>query len=242
MQTADNSIVNGGFISVNEFVVDRPQDDSRFFRSIDQIIPNWPSPGDFPDDFISKMHLRLDNGWRWAFSNTSGNCYRRKAIESMLNMRFKMQTKIQADCYLNKFVALLFGAIVIDLPIFYYRLHGNNGLSQAPELLGTYFHDIEKCFEGEMIIFRNVVDRLVEEVDVWLPRLGFRRYQRALSEMQKHHMIITDYPRLADLSHYISERLTASAPQLEQVMGSENLESLRKEILRMRFAGGPGGA
>jgi glycosyltransferase involved in cell wall biosynthesis len=240
MQTVKNSIANGGFIPINEFIINnilKNLKSKAYFRRFDEIVEySWPGQKAIPADFVERLHLRLDNGWKWAFSNTSGNCFRRDAIKPILNLTRRFETKIQADCFLNKFVALLFGAIIIDMPLFLYRLHGQNGLSNCPEMVGCYFHNIEKCFDGEIIIFKNVVDRLIEEAETWVPKLGFGRYQRALIEMQRDHMVTQDYEPLHQLSHYICQKLSSRADDLIKVIGPEGFNSLLKEILRVRFS------
>ena len=68
---------------------------------------------------------------------TSGNCFRRDALQLFLNNEHLAPLRTGTDAYIIRGVNVVTGNVVIDRPLGIYRLHGMNEFSKHPHLNGV---------------------------------------------------------------------------------------------------------
>ena len=230
-QSLDSRLVTGTYSLFSAYTASQKGMDNCLLRHIDKTDPQvWPTGMFINLDLENNVHLVKNIKWdQWLYAPTSGNCYRRDALNLFLKCD-SLDLKIQADTYLNKGICLVSGAILIDMPLSIYRIHGGNGLVSHPELSGVFFNDMKKCFRGEIAVFRAVVDRLTDDDGLFFQKMGFTRYKEALVRMQRGHIIEPDFEEFGALSNYIESRLLLKADKIKSMMGAHHFNNLLDSV------------
>jgi glycosyltransferase involved in cell wall biosynthesis len=92
----------------------------------------WPR-SDFDRGVLETLRF-VGASSEWIWSPTSGNCFRRDALNLIADNPELQNLKIGTDLYLCLAVNAISGSVLIDKPLAVYRLHGANRYSQRPQL------------------------------------------------------------------------------------------------------------
>jgi glycosyltransferase involved in cell wall biosynthesis len=136
-------IVEGGRI-----VVSTGEELQRFVQSRFRLRRDFVRPYQYPlhdrgpsAEWIESMRTKLHyvaplrTGWVW--SPTSGNCFRRDALMMFADCPALQTLRTGTDLYFALGISGLSGSILIDDPVFAYRIHGGNIFSRRPQLNRT---------------------------------------------------------------------------------------------------------
>lgn len=111
----------------------------------------------------------------WVWAPTSGNCFRRDALNLLCDGADLGRLMSQTDLYLATAVNAVTGSILIDEPLFAYRLHGGNVFSNRPQLQGLLHFDVRRTSGQAVLARRLVIDQLVGFVDRFIQEPWMRR-------------------------------------------------------------------
>jgi glycosyltransferase involved in cell wall biosynthesis len=228
LQTTGNRIVRACWSHLSNYAASGLGLRSNIFRRIDRCTADlWPLKSVLLDDIEKRVHLVESGAWGdWVYAPTSGNCFRRDAVELFLGGGNLMNLKFHGDTYLNKGVCLVSGAVLIDIPLTIYRIHGGNGFSNHAELFGVHAADPEKAFRAEYYAWRAVVDRLIDSPDFFVRKMGVYRYTEALVLMQKACVVNPDFPQFESLDFYLENALHSKAETLTKLIGEDKFRFL----------------
>jgi glycosyltransferase involved in cell wall biosynthesis len=221
LQTTGTRIVRSGMTCFSKYVASRKGVRKNIIRRIDKFVPSvWTINSMIGDDFALRIHLVDPSfGREWIYAPTSGNCFRRDALDMLLRGGNPIELMHNADTYLIKAVSVLNGAALIDIPLGIYRMHGENGFTNHPELAGVLSVDPVKERQAEYWAWRALVDRLVDNAALFVPKLGFVRYKNVILMMQKTCLTDSMLSNRQGLSGYIEVKLASRSQSLKALFG-----------------------
>ena len=117
-----------------------------------------------PADLGSKVRLVGPLQARWVWAPTSGNCFRRDALDLFFDGEGLERLKSQTDLFLALSVNAITGSIIIDEPVFAYRLHGANVFTNRPQLRGVLSFDTRLASGPADLAKRLILDQLTRHV------------------------------------------------------------------------------
>ncbi|MGA7385409.1 MAG: glycosyltransferase family A protein [Methylocella sp.] len=216
IQAVDSRIVLGTVAHLSEYVRSARGNRAGLLRRIDESAPGaWPLPS--PDASIeTQVHL-VEPGYAgdWMWAPTSGNCFRRDALQLFLNNKDLPALRRCTDAYLLRGINVVTGSVVIDRPLAVYRLHGVNVFSRHPHLNGvlSYERDGHNELGNKMII-----DHLIANAQHFLRKMPDSwRYMDALQVLND------SWPRLPSTvpgcRSYLAGRLVTEAATLAPAVG-----------------------
>src|SRR6202047_757815 len=135
IQAVDSRMVLGTVAYLSEYVRSGRGKSPGLLRRIDKSASEvWPLPS--PDASIETDVHFVKPGYagNWMWAPTSGNCFRRDALQLFLNIEDLAALRTGTDAYLVRGVNVVTGSVVIDRPLAVYRLHGTNEFSKHPIL------------------------------------------------------------------------------------------------------------
>ena len=94
-----------------------------------------------PAGLEAKVRLIGSSQARWVWAPTSGNCFRRDALDLFFDGEGLDRLTSQTDLLLALAVNAVSGSILVDEPVFAYRLHGANVFTSRPQLRGVLSFD-----------------------------------------------------------------------------------------------------
>lgn len=106
----------------------------------------WP-PKSLVKLLTKKIHLVAPLSNRWVWSPTSGICYRRDALRLFADNPELADLRTGTDMYFACAISALCGSVIIDEPVFIYRIHGANVYSRQPQL--NHFNGFEAGGAGD---------------------------------------------------------------------------------------------
>jgi glycosyltransferase involved in cell wall biosynthesis len=95
--------------------------------------PPWPSAS-VVKSLVKKIHFVSSLSSKWVWSPTSGICYRRDALRLFSDNPELAHLWTGTDMYFGCGISALCGSVIIDEPLFIYRIHGGNAYSRQPQL------------------------------------------------------------------------------------------------------------
>ena len=95
--------------------------------------PGWPSPA-VPDDIVERITYVPPLTIAWIWSPTSGLCYRRDALALFADNAALATLRTGTDLYFAFGCGGLSGSVIIDEPLFAYRIHGGNIFTARAQL------------------------------------------------------------------------------------------------------------
>jgi glycosyltransferase involved in cell wall biosynthesis len=144
--------VHIGFTSVDmlqvadgQVVVSTGEDFNRYVRRGKGIRPDLVRPYQHPysapcpsetsgRSIAGKIHYVAPLSNQWVWSPTSGNCYRRDALLLFSDNEALAHLRTGTDMYFAQGIGCLCGSVLIDEPLFVYRIHGDNIFSRRAQL------------------------------------------------------------------------------------------------------------
>jgi glycosyltransferase involved in cell wall biosynthesis len=131
----------------------------------------WP-PEDFDVRVLEKIRfVGLTEQWVW--SPTSGNCFRRDALNLFADNAALPSLKTGTDLYFCLGINAVSGSVLIDAPVAVYRLHGGNIFSQRPQLNNVLCYEPGGAGDSNANARAVLVDHLVERADRFVERGWF---------------------------------------------------------------------
>jgi len=207
-------------------------------RRIDESAPDvWSLKAKSLAKIESKVHYLAPANWsEWVCAPTSGNCFRRDALALFLGVGSILNLKFHGDTYLISAATLVAAAVLIDIPLTVYRIHGGNGYVGHPELSGVNNADARKSFEALYFTWRAIVDRLIEDCALFIQKLGVLRYREALVSLQGARLAHPAFPEFDDLSDYIEDKLKAGDEDLTVLLGRTEFDRTLSSVRIARAA------
>lgn len=172
IQAVNSRMVLGTYYGFSEYVRSGRGKAPDLLRRFDATAPAmWPLPS--PDASIeTQVHLvhPCDVGrWRWA--PTSGNCFRRDALQMFLNNQGLGALRSCTDAYLLRGISVLMGSVLIDRPLAVYRLHGMNVFSKHPHLYCVLSYERGGLPDNDQLGRIMIIDHLIANAKLMLGKL-----------------------------------------------------------------------
>jgi glycosyltransferase involved in cell wall biosynthesis len=93
----------------------------------------WPAT-ELAQTLAEKIHYVAPLKTQWVWSPTSGNCYRRDALLLFSSHAALASLRTGTDMYFARGISALCGSVLIDEPVFNYRIHGGNIFTRHAQL------------------------------------------------------------------------------------------------------------
>jgi len=222
IQAVDSRMVLGTVAYLSKYVRSGRGKSPGLLRRIDKSAPEvWPlpSPGASIETEVHFVKPGYAGDWMWA--PTSGNCFRRDALQLFLNNEHLAALLTGTDAYLVRGVSLVTGSIVIDRPLGVYRLHGMNEFSRHPHLNGVLNYERDGASDPNRLGREMIIDHLITNARFFLRKIPSPwRYMNALKAVDD------PWPRLpstvAGCRSYLAGKLVAEARALAPALGLFN--------------------
>lgn len=233
IQAVNSRIVLGTYYGCSQYVRSGVGKSPDLLRRIDSIAPEmWPLPS--PDASIEQQVHLVDpfNVGCWLWAPTSGNCFRRDALQLFTNNESLSRLRSCTDSYLLRGISALMGSVLIDRPLAVYRLHGTNVFSKHPHLHCVLSYDRGGVRDNDQLGRVMIIDHLIGNAKLMLSKLHapehFTGALRALDEA---------WPRLPTnvrgCQSYLGGKLVAEFDMLARELGLSRLVGL---AMRLRVA------
>lgn len=176
IQTAGTRVVLGTYLSNSELMRSGKGKKADLLRRIDESAPElWPLPS--PDSSLEDQIRFVDPlDANWAWSPTSGNCFRRDAVKLFLNKQSLGDLKGCLDSYLLRGISVLTGSVLIDRPLVIYRMHGSNIFSKHPTLNGFVNYERGGQYDEEQHCRELLIDHFMVNANIFLRKLPNPEY------------------------------------------------------------------
>lgn len=139
--------------------------------------PPWP-PKSVAKSLAEKIHFVPPLSNKWVWSPTSGICYRRDALRLFSDNPELAHLRTGTDMYFACVISALCGSVIIDEPIFIYRIHGSNVFSRQPQLNHTIGFEAGGAGDNNHKAYLLAIDHLVANADRFC-RTGWLRLHYA---------------------------------------------------------------
>jgi glycosyltransferase involved in cell wall biosynthesis len=187
IQSVDSHMILGTIYRLSEFVRSRQGKTPDLLRRIDRAAPDlWPlsSPDESLDGQVHLVQPKDLDFRSWFWTPTSGNCFRRDAVQLFLNNEKLGELRSCTDAYLLRGIGLLMGSVVIDRSLAIYRLHGMNVFSKHPNLYGMLSYERSGPSNNDLLGRKLVIDHLLVNAKLFLNKLESpQQYMRALKAL-----------------------------------------------------------
>jgi glycosyltransferase involved in cell wall biosynthesis len=219
IQAVDSRMVLGTVAYLSAYVRSGRGKRPGLLRRIDKSAPEvWPLPS-LNASIETEVHFvepSYAGDWMWA--PTSGNCFRRDALQLFLNNEHLAALLTGTDAYLVRGVSLVTGSVVIDRPLGVYRLHGMNEFSKHPHLNGVLNYERNSPSDPNQLGRKMIIDHLIANARLFLRKIPSPwRYMNALKAVDD------PWPRLpstvAGCRSYLAGKLVAEARALTPALG-----------------------
>ena len=175
-----------------------------------------------------KVYLVPPSWTDWVWSPTSGNCFRRDALNLFLDNPRLSDLRTQTDLYLTIGISALCGSILIDEPLFGYRLHGGNAFSARPQLNGLLSFDPVRTEENGKLAKTLLIDHLVANLERFVQEQWMRN--RFMEMLKRLDIANIDAPRpLWQRRSRLASRLVAHADQIVRWVGAANAADMMRQ-------------
>ena len=220
IQAVDSRMVLGTVAYLSEYVRSGRGKSPGLLRRIDKSAPEvWPLPS--PDASIeTEVHfVKPGYAGNWMWAPTSGNCFRRDALQLFLNNEDLAGLRTGTDAYLVRGVSLVTGSVVIDRPLAVYRLHGMNEFSKHPHLNGVLNYERNSPSDPNQLGRKMIIDHLIGNAQLFL-----RKIPNSWHYMSALKVVDDAWPRLpstvAGCRSYLAGKVVAEAATLAPALGS----------------------
>jgi glycosyltransferase involved in cell wall biosynthesis len=145
---------------------------------------SWPG-ADLDESILERLRF-VAPGPNWLWSPTSGNCFRRDALDLFLDKPELPSLITGTDLYLLLCVNAVSGSVLIDEAIAVYRIHGRNQFSNRAQLSHVVCYDPSRTSGMDQQARSYVAQHLVERAERFVGR-GWDRidYLRLLRRLDR---------------------------------------------------------
>jgi glycosyltransferase involved in cell wall biosynthesis len=219
IQAAGPRLVTGTIAYMSDYIRSGRGQRPNLLRRVDEAAPEvWtlPSPGGAIETQVHFVEPSHSGDWMWA--PTSGNCFRRDALQLVLDNKNLPSLRSCTDSYLLRAVNILTGSVVIDRPLGVYRLHGMNVFSKHPHLNGVVSYDRGGPSDHNQTGRKMIIDHLIANAALFVPKLPSPQpYINALKSLDE------SWPRLPSsvpgCRTYLAGRIVTEAQALAPALG-----------------------
>lgn len=232
IQSVESRMVLGTIHGLSEFVRSGRGRYANLMRRIDEAAPElWPlrrADAGFADEVHFAKPSDIDFTF-WCWAPTSGNCFRREALQLFMNNEKLQEFGLGTDAYLLRGIGVLMGSVVIDRPLAVYRLHGMNVFSKHPHLYSILAYERGGTSDYDLDGRKMVIDHLIAKSAVFLRKLEDpRNYMRALCVLD------AAWPRIpsnvAGCKSYVAGKAVADCVRLRREFGPFHYGMLLKRL------------
>ena len=139
------------------------------FRSVAKSAPRFWT-------YEASSRLTVDDLWQvnpininWAWSPTSGNCYRRDALDLFIHATQLEKLPRSTDAFLISGISGLTGSVLIDIPLMGYRIHGSNAFMRHPPLNAVLGFDRRR--EQSALACSLLLQHIVSNIAIFADRI-----------------------------------------------------------------------
>ena len=171
IQAVDRRMVLGTFFSIGEFVRSGKGKRVDLLHRIDKNAAEiWPLHS-VDSTLESQVHYvePLDATWVW--SPTSGNCFRRDALNLFLCNEKLPQLQCALDTYLARGINVLTGSVLIARSLAVYRMHGANIFSKHPQLNGCLAFDRSSPNNKDQLSREFIINHMLSNAKLFLNKV-----------------------------------------------------------------------
>ncbi|MGH6794471.1 MAG: glycosyltransferase family 2 protein [Methylocella sp.] len=230
IQAVQSRLVLGTIAYLSEFVRSGRGNRPGLLRRIDESAPSmWPlrSPDAALEDQVHLVERSDAGDWMWA--PTSGNCFRRDALQLLLKNEELAALRSCTDAYLLRGVNIVTGSVVIDRPLGVYRLHGMNAFSKHPHLNDVLSYDRNTPSDHNQLGRKMIMNHLIANAPLFLQKMPSPgHYINALKAMDDA------WPRLPSIvpgcRSYLAGKVVTEAATLAPALGLSNFIGLLNRL------------
>ncbi len=128
----------------------------------------WPS-ADVDSTILERLRF-VSSGPDWVWAPTSGNCFRRDALDLFTDKLELPALVTGTDLYLCLCVNAISGSVLIDDALAVYRIHGRNQFSNRAQLSHVVCYDPTRTSGMDQQARGYVVDHLIERAERFVGR------------------------------------------------------------------------
>lgn len=238
IQSVDSRMVLGTIPGLSAYVRKGAGRKRDLLRRIDAIAPELWSLSGANAGIENQVHLiepaECDfKAWHWA--PTSGNCFRREALQLFLNNGRLAELRSCTDAYVLRGIGILMGSVLIDRPLAIYRLHGMNVFSKHPHLYGILNYERGGPADNDLLGRKLVIGHLIDSAKLFLRKLESpQQYMLALERLD------SAWPRIpAEVKgcrSYAAAKLVANARIVANELGFFNFVLLLTRLKAPPYA------
>jgi glycosyltransferase involved in cell wall biosynthesis len=219
LQAVDGRLVTGTIAYMSDYIRSGRGQRPNLLRRVDEAAPEvWTlaSPGSAIETQVHLVEPTHSGDWMWA--PTSGNCFRRDALQLVLDNKNLPALRSCTDSYLLRAVNIVTGSAVIDRPLGVYRLHGMNVFSKHPHLNGVVSYDRGGPSDHNQTGRKLIIDHLIKNGAFFVPKMPSpQHYIDALKSVDE------SWPRLPSpvpgCRTYLAGRVVTEAQALAPALG-----------------------
>jgi glycosyltransferase involved in cell wall biosynthesis len=183
MQTINDQVVVGTRQEVSNFVLRKQAQNSSVLRPLQAF-----DEAAFPTiDAALKNDAYYVPPWsaNWVWAPTSGNCFRRDAINLFISDPELPALRLETDGYLITGISCMTGSILIDRPLAVYRMHGRNRFSKHPQMNQIVAH--EKGGPNGQLARQMLLSYFIKNSEFFLAKMPFTsHFRRTIEEIGWH--------------------------------------------------------
>jgi glycosyltransferase involved in cell wall biosynthesis len=171
-QAAGSRLVSGTIAYMSDYICSGRGQRPNLLRRVDECAPDvWalPCPGSSIETQVYYVEAGHSGHWMWA--PTSGNCFRRDALQLVMDNENLPSLRSCTDSYLLRAVNVVTGSVVIDRPLGVYRLHGMNVFSKHPHLNNVVSYDRLGPADHNQTGRKMIMDHLIKNASFFVPKM-----------------------------------------------------------------------
>jgi glycosyltransferase involved in cell wall biosynthesis len=218
-QAVGQRLVVGTIAYMSDFIRSGRGQRPHLLRRVDEGAPAvWtlPGPGSSIETQVYLVEPSDSGDWMWA--PTSGNCFRRDALQLVMDNENLASLRSCTDSYLLRAINVITGSVVIDRLLGVYRLHGMNVFSKHPHLNGVVSYDRGGPSDHNQTGRKMIMDYLIANANFFVPKMPSPgHYINALKALDD------SWPRLPSsvpgCRSYLAGRVVTDAQALASALG-----------------------
>jgi glycosyltransferase involved in cell wall biosynthesis len=119
----------------------------------------------------------------WVWVSTSSMMFRRSLIDLVFPADDEI-FRLHMDFYVVVMAQMVAGSLLIDEPLYSYRLHGRNGAADNPVLGGRLHLSARNWGDTHARMLDRMLDAMVSDRERFITALGDKQYRRMLLRMR----------------------------------------------------------
>lgn len=125
----------------------------------------------------------------WVWVSTSSMMFRRSLIDLVFPDDDEA-FRLHMDFYVVVMAQMVAGSLLIDEPLYSYRLHGRNGAADNPVLGGRLHLSARNWGDTHALMLDRMLATMISQRDRFITALGERQYRRMVLRMRASRMNI----------------------------------------------------